>query len=388
MPAAIDWRSEFYEFDDVTYLAIANHGPLPRVSLKALEASLELKRHPYKIEEPIYFDLPARVRGLFAKLTGALPEEVGITTGASAGLGAIAASLPWEHGDEGLVARGEFPAQVCTWGPLAAARGAVLRMVKPRGRFIAAEDFLEHLSARTRLVSASLVRFDDGSLLDAPRIASALAGTTCRLLLDVTQACGAIPLNFRALGADFAVCAGYKWLLGPYGTGFVWARQELSENIPPGPFFWIGAASEKGFSSLDFDPDEAGHFSWRAPAGARRWDAAETASFFHLSALAASLEFVLRATPELVLEHNRALLTLMIDRLPRDRCFLASPDETGSRGPYLCIAARNISSTRDLYARLREQKIYVSLRNGALRVAPYLYNTEEDMERLLRAISC
>jgi selenocysteine lyase/cysteine desulfurase len=386
--ATADWRSEFHEFEDVTYLAMANHGPLPRVSLKALEASLELKRHPNKIEEPIYFELPARVRGLLARLTGAEPEEIGLTTGASAGLAAVAAALPWEAGDEILIARGEFPAQVCTWGPLAASRGVVLRLVKPRGRFVTAQDFLEHLSPRTRLISASLVRFDDGSLLDAPRLAAGLAGTRCRLLLDATQACGSLPLNFRAVGADFAVCAAYKWLLGPYGTGFVWARRELCEQLPPGPFFWMGAASEKGFSNLDFDPDETGRFSWQAPAGAGRWDAAETASFFHLSALAPSLEFVLRAGPGRVLEHNRGLLGALLERLPRDRCVLASPAEQEARGAYLCIAARSTEATRELYARLREQKIYVSLRNSALRVAPYLYNTEEEIERLLRVISC
>ncbi|HUK53295.1 MAG TPA: aminotransferase class V-fold PLP-dependent enzyme [Candidatus Binatia bacterium] len=392
MPATVaavaDWRSEFIEFDDVTYLAMANHGPLPRASLKALETAMELKRHPYKIEESIYFELPARVRGLIAQLTGAASEEIGLTTGASAGLAAIAASLPWEPGDEILVARGEFPAQFCTWGPLAALRGAVLRLVKPRGRFVTAQDFLEQLSPRTRLVSASLVRFDDGSLLDAPRLAKGLAGSPCRLLLDVTQACGSLPLDFRSLGADFAVCAAYKWLLGPYGTGFVWARRELSEQLPPAPFFWMGAASETGFSELVFDPDDAGRFSWQPPAGARRWDAAETASFFHLSALAVSLEFVLRAGSARVLGHNRALLGALIARLPRDRCVLASPEEPESRGAYLCFAARSKEATRALHARLREQKIYVSLRNDALRVAPYLYNSEEDIERLLRVISC
>ncbi len=392
MPAtaalSTDWRAEFYEFDDVTYLAMANHGPLPRVSLKALEASLELKRHPYKIEESLYFELPARVRGLLAQLTGAAPEEFGLTTGASAGLAAIAAALPWEKGDEILVAQGEFPAQMCTWGPLAQLRGVVLRLVKPHGRFVAAQDFLVHLSPRTRLVSASLVRFDDASRLDAVKLSRGLAGSRCRLLLDVTQACGAMPLNFRELGADFVVCAAYKWLLGPYGTGFVWARRELCEQLPAAPFFWMGAASEKGFSDLDFDPDETGKFSWHAPAGARRWDAAETASFFHLSALAPSLEFVLRAGPENVLQHNRALLSNLVERLPRDRCVLASPAEAEARGPYLCFAARNREATRALHARLREQKIYVSLRNDALRVAPYLYNTEEDIERLLRVISC
>jgi len=387
MISSTDYRSEFFEFDDATYLAMAAQGPLPRVAIKALEASLEFKRHPWRIDESLYFELPARVRNSLSQLTGADREEIGITTGASTGLSAIAAAIDWQPGDEILISRGEFPAQACTWQPLVASRGVVLRFLSPCDRFPRARDFLDALTPHTRLVSASLVRFDDGSLLDAPALAAGLAGSRCRLLLDVTQACGAVPLDFRALGADFAVCAGYKWLLGPYGTGFVWARREHMETLPPAPFYWMAASSEKHFHELDFDPDPAGKFSWRSPSGAGRWDVAETASFFHLSAFAASLEFVLRAGPAAVLQHNRALLSALVDRLPADRCVLASPREPAERGPYLCIAARTREATAELYRRLREQKIYVSLRNHALRVAPYLYNTAEDIERLLRAIT-
>ena len=387
MTSAADYRSEFFEFEDVTYLAAAAQGPLPRAAIKALEASLELKRRPYRIEESLYFELPARVRGLIAQLVGAAPDEIGITTGASTGLGAIASAIDWQPGDEILVSRGEFPAQLCTWQPLAAARGVVLRLVSPRNRFPRAQDFLDVLTPRTRLVSASLVRFDDGSLLDAATLAAGLAASRCRLLLDVTQICGAAPLDLRSLGADFAVCAAYKWLLGPYGTGFVWARREHVAAMPPAPFFWMAAASEKHFHELDFDPDPAGKFSWRSPSGAGRWDVAETASFFHLSAFAASLDFVLRAGPATVLEHNRALLSALVERLPADRCVLASPRDPAERGPYLCIAARTRAATAALYRRLRDQKIYVSLRNHALRVAPYLYNTAEDIERFVRAIT-
>jgi selenocysteine lyase/cysteine desulfurase len=263
----------------------------------------------------------------------------------------------------------------------------VLRFVTPRNRFPRAQDFLEALTARTRLISASLVRFDDGSLLDAAALAGGLASSRCRLLLDVTQICGAAPLDLSAVGADFAVCAGYKWLLGPYGTGFVWARREHTEAMLPAPFFWMAASSEKHFHELDFDPDPGGTFTWRSPTGARRWDVAETASFFHLSAFAASLEFVLRAGPAAVLRHNSELLRALVERLPADRCVLVSPRDPAERGPYLCIAARTREATSALYRRLREQNIYVSLRNHALRVAPYLYNTAEDIERLLRAIT-
>ncbi len=380
---AQDWRESFFDFDDVIYMDTATQGAIPRVTARAIEFTLEWKKLPHVLTESTYFELPGRVRALLARMTGAAPEEIGLTTGASAGLAAVAASLEWEPGDEVLIARGEFPAQFCTWVPLSSRHGIRVKVVAPRGRFIVPEDFLAAAGPRTRLVSASLVRFDDGSLLDAARLAAGLRGTRAQLLLDLSQCVGAVPLDLHALGADFAVAAGYKWLLGPYGTGFVWARREILDTLRPGSFYWMAADGSSEFSSLSFDPDESGTYAWKPPQGAGRWDAAETASFLQLSGVEASLEFLSAAGVETVRRHNDELLAPLIERLPMDRCVLASPREAGNRGPFLCIAARSPEKTREIYARLRKEKIFVGLRNNALRISPHLYNTPADIERLL-----
>jgi selenocysteine lyase/cysteine desulfurase len=384
---AAGWREEFYEFDDVAYLDVSTQGPLPRAAVRALEAAVEWKKFPHRMPGATYIELPARVRALLARLVGATPDEIGITTGASTGLAAIASAIDWKPGDEVLVARGEFPMQFCTWAPLEAEGKLKLKVIAPRGRFITAEDFLAHAGPRTRLVSVSLVRFDDASLLDAARLAKGLAPLGARLLLDVSQCAGAAPIDFRSLGADFGVCAGYKWLLGPYGTGFVWARRELLPELRPGHFYWMGVEGAEDFHALNFGPNASGKYDWRPPSTARRWDAAETGSFIHLAAVEASLEFLLRAGVETVRGHNAALLEPLVERLPRDRCVLVSPREASARGPYLCLAARTAEKTKELYQRLREQNICVALRQDAIRVAPHLYNTPEDVERVLRVLA-
>ena len=382
-----DWRDEFYEFDDVAYLDVATQGPLPRCAVRALEAAVEWKKFPHRMPADIYLALPARVRALIARLVGATPDEIGITTGASQGLAAVASAIDWNPGDEVLVARGEFPMQFCTWAPLAAEGKLKLKVIAPRDRFITAEDFLAHAGPRTRLVSASLVRFDDGSMLDAARLAKGLAPLRARLLLDVSQCAGAMPLDLHALGADFAVAAAYKWLLGPYGTGFVWARRERIPELRPGTFYWMGVERAGDFHALNFGPNASGGYDWQPPSTARRWDAAETGSFIHLSALEASLEFLLRAGADTVRAHNTRLLEPLVERLPRDRCVLVSPPDAAARGPYLCIAARTPEKTRQMYERLRAEKICVALRENAVRVAPHLYNTAEDVERILRVLA-
>jgi len=376
----LDWRSEWFEFDEVAYLNAAGQSPMPRVAVHAVQKALEWKKYPHQLPDTSYFELPDHVRALVAQVIGGRPEEVALTTGASGGLAAVAAGLDWEPEDEVLLARGEFPAHLSTWMPLGNAGRLRVRVIEPCGRFLTAEDFIAHIGPRTRLVSTSLVRFDDGARLDATRLARACHSAGAYLLLDVSQCVGGMPVEVGGLGADFLVSAGYKWLLSPYGTGFFWARGDLIERMRVGPFYWMALEGAAEFHTLPLH-------QWKLAPGARRWDSPETASFLNLAAMEASLEFLLRVGVETVWEHNRRLAAEMIERLPLDRCVLASPGDPEARGPYACIAARSPEKTAALYQKLREAQVIVSLREGALRVAPHLYNTARDIDRLLAVLA-
>jgi selenocysteine lyase/cysteine desulfurase len=160
---------------------------MPRVSLEAVQASLEWKKFPHNLTDQQELDLPKRVRASIANLIGAKPEEIALTTGASAGLIALAYGLDWKRGDEILTAHREFPVQYTTWKPMEAREGAKLKLVAPSGRWVATEDLLAALTPRTRVVSASMVRFDDGSMLDAPKLGAACRAQGTLLALDVSQ---------------------------------------------------------------------------------------------------------------------------------------------------------------------------------------------------------
>jgi cysteine desulfurase/selenocysteine lyase len=379
-PMSMDWRNEWFEFEDAVYLNLANQAPMPKESVRAAQAAIEWKKFPQRMPDSVYFGLPNNIRASIAKLIGGRPEEVAITAGASGGLAAVANGFNWRPDDEVILGRGEFPAHFATWKPLDAQGRLHVKIIRPREKFITAEDFIGAMGPKTRLVSASLVRFDDGSLLDAGRVAQACRTLGAMLLLDVSQAAGAMPIDVAQLGADFLVCAGYKWLLSPYGTGFFWARSERIEEMELGPFYWTALEGADKFHSLSME-------ELRLVPGARRWDSPETASFFNLSAMNASLEFVLRAGPETVLEHNRKLMGMMYERLPRDRCVATSPPEPERRGPYACFAARSAEKTAALYERLRKENVFVSLREGNLRVSPHLYNTERDIDKLIATVT-
>jgi len=378
----IDWRQEWFEIEDATYLNLASQSPMPKVSIRAVQAALEANKNPHHKADSTFFEVPNRLRTSLAKLIGARPEEIALTSGASTGVAAVAYALTWKPGDEVITAKGEFPLQYAVWKPMEEREGLKLTIVSPRERFITADDLISAMTPRTRLVSVSMVRFDDGSLLDVARVAEACHKQGALLLLDASQCCGSLPMDVNQLGADFIVSAGYKWLLGPFGTGFFWVKRDHLAMVRPGPFYWMAVAGSHNFSALNFDDA-------KPEANAKRWDSPEWASYynFNLVALDTSVDFVVRMGPELVAAHNRKLIELMFERLPKDRFVPASPLDPARRGPYGCFAARSKEKTAEVYQHLRKENVVVSLREGNIRVSPHLYNTERDIDRLISVVT-
>jgi cysteine desulfurase/selenocysteine lyase len=377
---SIDWKNEWFPIDDATYLNFAAHAAIPRVALNAVRLSAEAKMRPHIVDDQTFFSVAASLRQTLATLIGASPDEVALTSGAGAGLAAIAYALKWSDGDEVICSRGEFPVQYATWKPMEAREGIKVQIAVPQGQFVQSDDLVAALTPRTRVVSVSHVRFDDGSMLDVSSLAAACKRNGTLLVLDVSQSCGAVPMNVRTLGADFIVCAGYKYLLSPWGTGFLWMRKENLDSLRPGPYNWLSQGVES-FAHLNYvDPEPAPTLS--------RWDSAEAASIynFNLTVMEASAKFVLEAGPSLIRDHNQALIDYFFERLP-EGYRLASPRQASQRGVFGCIEARSRGDTEFLYQMLREERFVVALREGKIRVAPHLLNSTQDIDRLLVAMA-
>jgi len=375
-----DWKKEWFEIEDATYLNTSAHAAMPRVTLRAVQNSIEANKFPHHIDDDVFFEAPIRIRASLSKMIGARPEEIAVTSGAGTGVAAVAHLLTWKPGDEVITAKGEFPVQYATWKPMEEREGVKLTIVAPRDCFITADDLIAAMTPRTRVVSVSHVRFDDGSLLDAARVAAACHAQGALLVLDVSQSCGAVPMNVKNLDADFLVCAGYKWLLSPYGTGFFWVKSEHQDTGRPGPFSWTSQATDSFFAMRYVDP--------KPSRSAKRWDSGEAATYFNfnLAAMDASVDFVLRAGPELVREHNRKLLELLFEHLPKD-CVVASPLDSTQRGPCGSFTARTPEKTVEVYQKLQKEHVVVAMREGKIRVSPHLFNSERDIDRLISVVT-
>jgi len=376
----IDYRSEFADFEGVAYLNAALQGPMPLAAARESQAALEWKKRPDRLADTAYFDLPDRIREKVSRVIGARPDEIAVTSGASAGLASVAAGIDWKPGDEVLVGRGEFPAHFSTWLRYEQAGKLRTRVVEPRGCFITADDYIAQIGPQTRIISASFVRFDNGARLDSARLGEACRKAGVALLLDITQCAGSMPMDIRELGATMAVCSGYKWLLGPYGTGFFWIANEWIERLPLGAVYFMALEGARDFHAM---PSE----KFQPMPGARRWDSPETANFTNLAAFESSLDLILRIGLDSVARYVDGLVGELIERLPRNRCVLASPAERLKRGPYVCVSALKREETMALYQKVRAAQIHVSLRDNALRISPYLYNTSAEISRLVEVLS-
>jgi len=377
---AIDWKNEWFPIEDATYLNFAAHAVIPRVALNAVQASVAAKRRPHIVDDTSFFFVAANLRQTLATLIGASQDDIALTTGAGAGLATIAYALKWSAGDEVIIAGGEFPAHYATWKPMEAREGIKVQITHPQDQFIQSGDLIAAMTPRTRVISVSHVRFDDGSILDTSSLAAACKRNGTLLVLDVSQSCGAMPMDVSSLGADFIVCAGYKYLLSPWGTGFLWAKPENADLLRPGPYNWLSQDVET-FARLNYvDPRPARTLS--------RWDAAQASSIynFNLTVMEASARFVLNATPALIHDHNQSLIDYFFERLP-DGYRLASPRQASHRGVFGCIEVGSRGDTESLYQTLRDERFVVALREGKIRVAPHLPNSTQDMDRLLVSLA-
>jgi selenocysteine lyase/cysteine desulfurase len=269
-----DYRQEFFDFAPTLYLNCAYHGPFPRSTAERIRQAIELKCNPARIEAAEFFGLTERVRERLARLIAADPAEIALTNSATQGIGAVAAGLNWSPGDEVVVASINFPSNLFTWLNLAR-RGVNVRLLKPAGGDLKIADVAAALTPRTRVLALDWVSYTTGIRLDLAALGELAHRHGALFVVDGTQGVGALELDVHALPVDALAVAAYKWLLGPYGTGFAYLSRALQERLELQVVNWLSVDGSDQFTSL---PDD--HFS--LPKSAKVFDAPATASFLNV----------------------------------------------------------------------------------------------------------
>jgi len=358
---------------DRVYLNNASTGPLTQ---RAIAASAEVtaeREEPFRIDDAKNFAMLARTRELAANLIGAEASEIAILTITTYGINVAAQTFAWEPGDVIVVHDREFPANMYPWLALEK-RGVVVRRIPPRG-LLPDEDSLVAAIAgpRVRLAAVGWVGFSTGYKSDLKRIGAACNANGVRFVVDAMQGLGADFLSVRDCHIDVLACGGQKWLLGPWGSGFAYVRRELVSSLDPSPVGWMAVKGSDDFTRLlDYD------LTWRDDA--RRFEVL-TLPFQDIAGLCASLALFHELGLPAIAARVAALAGEIVGwaESRRDVKLVTPADPSRRAGIVSLITPDPVASS----ARLRGSGVAHSLREGAIRLSPHVYNTSEEIRRAL-----
>jgi selenocysteine lyase/cysteine desulfurase len=364
-----DQRHLFSPFDGVTYLNCAYLGPQLRSVTEAGLAAVRGKERPWELTPEKFFTGAEALRATFAEVLGADADGVAFVPSVSYGVGVAVANLPL-HGRATLLLADDFPSDVYGWR----AAGPIVTVERPVDSDWTTA-ILATLDERIGVVAVPHVHWTDGTLVDLVRVGERARQVGAALVVDATQSLGAFPLDVAAVRPDFLVASGYKWLLGPYALGYLWVAPEHRDGTPL-EANWINREASDDFTRLVDYRDTY-------QPGARRYDVGERSNFVLVPMAHAALRQILDWSVAAIAETTAALTGYLADGASGLGLDVA-PGHL--RGPHL-MGIRFPGGLPDgLPGRLADERISVSIRGDSIRVAPHVYNTEADCDRLLAAL--
>lgn len=354
------------------YLNAASIGPLPERTRRAVDAFTRKRAEPGSITDADLGAALARARDACARLIGASPQEIALATNTSFGINLSARGLPLDPGDIVLVSHGEFPANVYPWLN-ARDRGVAVELIPtlPSGWPDEARILDRLRDARVRVLAVSHVQFHNGYRVDLEALSAACRAHDVFLVVDAIQSLGQVPLDVGRTPVDVLACGAQKWLLSPWGSGFVYVRRAVIERLDPVFVGWMAYEGTEDFSRmLEYDDT--------LRADARRFEV-NPLPFQDVIGMTASVELLLELGVARIAAYLKAVCRPLIDGAERGRYALVSPGDAAHGSALIGVRPADLERT---YRRLGESGVVCSLREGSIRFSPHCYNTVEELERV------
>jgi len=365
--------AEFPWTADTVYLNNANIGPIPERTRRALDEFTAKRTAPHLLpDRELQAGLQA-ARVAVARLLNAEPAEIALATNTSHGLNLAARALPLQRGDVVLVSDREFPANVYPW-MLLKKQGVEVELAPCAPEGWPDEDYLvERLhDPRVRVLAVSFVQFSNGYRADLARLGVACRANGTFLVVDGIQGVGNSVLDVRETPVDILACGGQKWLLAPWGSGFVYVRRELISVLEPAVTGWMAFEGTDDFSRLtEYNP------TFRSDA--RRFEMV-TLPYQDFYGMTASVGMLAELGIDDIAQYARTLHEPVCRWADETGVRVVSPRAEAHRSAIICLAPAH---PVEAYHALKRAHVVCSLREGAIRLAPHCYNTVEELERVL-----
>ncbi len=375
-------RSKFSLPPGTTYLNCAYMSPLLKQVEKAGIAGIKGKRNPLHISPKEFFTSGEAIRKQFSKLVGAKDaRRIAIIPSASYGMANTAHNIKLRSSEKVIVMGEQFPSNFYPWQRLCLDYGARLETIAPpstrvnRGK-IWNERILDAIDNDTRIVAMGHVHWADGTLYDLKEIRKRTLEVGALLLIDATQSVGALPFNIQSIQPDVLVCAGYKWMMGPYSIGLAYYGSYF-DNGKPIEENWINRLNSENFAGLV-------NYEVAYQPGALRYEVGEHSNFILAPMMLEALKQINEWKPKNIQAYCAKISKRPIELL-RENGFWIEDDKYRSSHLF-GIRLPEGKDIKSLKAKLKKKNISVSYRGDAIRVSPHLYNQEKELIHFARAL--
>jgi selenocysteine lyase/cysteine desulfurase len=319
-------------------------------------------------------DRAERARQLTAQLIGASPKEIALVPNTTTGLSLVAEGLDWRPGDNVVVPASDFPSNQYPWMNLAS-RGVEVRRIECDRERLEPNLVAAACDAHTRAVSVSWVGYATGWRADLDALAEVAHHCGAVLVVDGIQGLGVNPLDVNQTPIDFLAADGHKWLLGPEGAGVLYIRSEWLDRLRPWGIGWNSVRNSGDFTHIAMDLKDS----------AARYEGGSL-NLVGFGALAASLELLVDRSPTLIARRLSEYTNELCTRLTSTGAVIAS-DRRPEHASAIISFEWPGESPMAVRKRCLAADVVVNCRGGRIRVSPHAYNDEQDLSRLLDALT-
>jgi selenocysteine lyase/cysteine desulfurase len=378
-----DWeRFRTAEMPAAERYAYFDHAAVAPLSRRAAEAITRFAAEASTQGDTVWPQWARRVeevRQTAAMLLNAQPDEVALVPNTTAGINLVAEGFPWRSGDNVVVPSNEFPSNLFPWLNLASL-GVETRQVSPRGAEVSLDDVFAAVNDRTRMIAISWVGYATGWRIDVDELVARAHQRGVYVFLDAIQGLGMFPLDVRQTPVDFLAADGHKWLLGPEGAGIFYLRKQHLDLLRPLSVGWHSVPKAADFSLAKFEPK----------AAAQRYEGGSQ-NMVGMLGLGASLDLLVEygASPSgtAIAERLLAVTDDACSRLSAAGAEIVSQRDNPAHNSAIVSFQMPGQESAVVRQRLWDQDVILSVRHGWLRIAPHVYTSEQDLERLISALA-
>ena len=362
--------------ESLIHLNHAAVGPWPRVTADVVRSFADENLHSGSLHYPRWMHTEQDLRERFARLINAASaDEIALVKNTSEGLSFIAYGLDWKPGDNVVGIHQEFPSNRFVWQSLEP-RGVEFRRLDLETATDPEQGLFDLCDQRTRLISISAVQYYNGLRMDLARIGELCRARGILLCVDAIQQIGSLPFDVQAIGADFAVADGHKWMLAPEGLGVMYVRAEVLDRLSVQQYGWHMTQSVGDYTQQDFELAQS----------ARRFECGSP-NMLGIHALHASVGLLLdegmQTVGKAVIDNTRYLMQ-GLDRIDGIE-ILSDRDERRLSG-IVTFRARSIEGD-DLYRKLVGKGVLCAARGGGVRFSPHFYTPREQIDQALSLVA-